>query len=72
MNNLPVTRAREAGPATNRRASICSIDCDKKPQATSLKRQAPSAATLCHIDTKCRGATKRVYKNLRIHGTISF
>ena len=42
MYNLPVTRAGAAGPATNCRATFCYIDCDKKPQATSAKLQAPS------------------------------
>ena len=53
-----------------------------KPQAASRKQRWASPtpggggekapATICHIDTKCRGATKRVYKNVMIHGTISF
>ena len=62
---LHMVNTNSPGRAANCRASICPID-------KGLKLQAPSAATLCHIDTRCRGATKRVYKNLRIHGTISF
>ena len=47
------------GRAANCRASICPIDKSLKLQATSSKLQAPSnkRATICRIDTRCRGAT---------------
>ena len=45
--------------AANCRASICPIDKSLKLQAPSSKQQAPSnkRATICRIDTRCRGAT---------------
>ena len=47
---LHMVNTNSPGRAANCRASICPID-------KGLKLQAPSAATLCHIDTRCRGAS---------------
>jgi len=56
---LHMVNTSSPGRAANCRASICPIDKSLKRQAPSSKRQAPSAkrATLCRIDTRCRGAT---------------
>ena len=63
---LLMVNTSSPGRAANCRASICPIDKSLKLQAPSSKPQAPSvrqiaAATLCHIDTICSGATKRLF-----------
>ena len=63
---LLMVNTNSPGRAANCRASICPIDKSIKLQAPSSKlrqyvalTQYVVAATLCHIDTRCSGATKR-------------